>query len=129
MMTPGLRVAGVVTGVVSAAVATLFMMMGAWGAEPSLPNLSLIASCCYPLLLLSASGALARSARTGFWLAVLGIGCAILTVTPYAMDITVPRTETLAVGVLVCLPGVMLAVVAWALMRSVALSRRPLMRR
>jgi hypothetical protein len=128
-MTLGLRVTGVVTGVIGAMVAGLFMLMGPWDTDPPLPDSSLIASYGYPLLLLFAGGALVRSARAGLWLAVLGLGCAILTVTPYVMDGSRPKAETIAFGVLVCLPGVALAVVAWGVMRSIALNRRPLMRR
>ncbi len=128
-MIVALRVTGVVLGVIGAMVAGLFMLMGPWDADPPLPDLSLIASYSYPLLMLFSGGALARSARTGFWLAVLATGCAIATVTPWVMDRSVSMAEAIAVSALMCLPGLVLCVVAWAVMRSVALNRRPLMRR
>lgn len=116
-------------GVAGALVVGLFMQLGPWTTNPPPTDVGLIASYAYPLLLLFAGGALARSARAGFWLAVLALGCAIVMVTPYAMDRSVSTAEAVAFGALICLPGLALAVVAFACMRATARDRRPLMRR
>ena len=125
----GLRIAGVLLGVIGSLVVGLFMLMGPWTTNPPPSDAGVIASYAYPLLVLFAGGALARSARAGFWLAVLALGCAIVTVTPYAMDGSVSMAEAVAFSALICLPGLALGVVAWIGMRGVARNRSPLMRR
>ena len=128
-MSTGLRAAGVLLGIGGSVVAGLLMLLGPWTTNPPPTDVSLIASYGYPLLMLFAGGALAGSIRAGFWLAVLALGCAIVTVAPYALDGSVSMVEAIAFSALICLPGIALCVVAWIGMRAAARNRRPLMRR
>lgn len=125
----GLRVTGVMLGLIGSLVAGLFMLLGPWATDPPPPNSSMMASYGYPLLMLFAGGAFVRSARAGFWLAVLALGCAIATVRPYVMDDSTPMVEAVAFSAIICLPALLLAVVAVLTMRAAARNRRPLMRR